>query len=46
LDGANTLEKFAVLFCKNNPAGYVAMPAEVFRRRMQNQIGPQLEGTL
>jgi hypothetical protein len=46
LDGLNALKKFTLLLCDNNSAGYVAMPTEVFRGRMQNQIGAQLEGTL
>src|SRR5207249_11202865 len=46
LDGPNELKKFTVLLCDNDPASYIAMPAEVFRGRMQNQIGAQLEGTL
>src|SRR6266550_6431568 len=36
LDAANTLKELAILFYNDDSAGYVAMPTEILRCRMQN----------
>src|ERR1700732_2704964 len=43
LNRANPLEEIAFLFCDHDSAKHIAMTAEVFGRRMQDQIGAELE---
>src|ERR1043166_4273456 len=46
LNRANPLEEIALLSCDDDSAKHIAMTAEVFGRRMQDQIGAELERPL
>src|SRR5437660_11956860 len=46
LNAANALEKFIFDLADNDSAKHIAMAAKIFRGRMQNKIGPQIERPL